>query len=146
MTFKTYKSYRLLAAFPQEPAFLFYTVLFHRHHMAPELLLRLHLKFGKSGFPEHLLILFFPIGSDVPVAHKMAQRQLNMVDQPHHHVIGGIIPQNQAAVFPKHAPGFVQKSLGIRVMMKAIRTDNHIKRLIRKGQRLAVAHQEFRIR
>ena len=68
-----------------------------------------------------------------------------MIHKPDNKVGGSIVTQDQAAAFTQDTVGTVKKVLGIWIMMKAVCTDNGIKRIILKGQIFTVTYKKFRV-
>ena len=68
-----------------------------------------------------------------------------MIHKPDNKVGGSIVAQDQAAAFTQDTVGTVKKVLGIWIMMKAVCTDNGIKRIILKGQIFTVTYKKFRV-
>lgn len=65
----------------------------------------------------------------IAVSEQICQGHFQMIHKPDNKAGGSIVAQDQAAAFTQDTVGTVKKVLGIWIMMKAVCTDNGIKRI-----------------
>ena len=101
--------------------------------------------YRKFGFCAIFANLRFAPHCHITMAHKMGKRHFNMVAQPQDKRTRRVIAQNQSASRFQDFLYAVKKVLRVRIVMKAVGTDDRVETVLRKRKIFAITNDKFRV-
>ncbi len=101
--------------------------------------------YRKLGFCAIFANLRFAPHCYIAMAYKMRKRYFNMIAQPQYKRTCRVITQNQSASQFQDFLYAVKKVLRVRIVMKAVGTDNRVETVFRKRKIFTISNGKFRM-